>query len=53
MCNFHEVKSLKAFLPLEKIVPHREQQQRSNVWYQICMKAQIKNIGTAVLRIDK
>jgi len=28
--NFHEVKSLKAFLPLEKIVPHREQQQRSN-----------------------
>jgi len=27
-CNFHEVKSLKGFLPLEKIVPDREQQQK-------------------------
>jgi len=30
-CNIHEVKSLKVFLPLEKIVSDREQQQRSNV----------------------
>jgi len=27
-CNFHKVKSLKAFLPPEKIVPDCEQQQK-------------------------
>ena len=52
LCNFHEVKSLKAFPPLEKIVPDCKQQQKLHTLFRQQMAAKTVFMSESVSRED-